>query len=242
MKLGWFLPAIAILGLLGGTSVSAAIVKLSYTGADENINDATGVFGAPGRISGVAFVETFVIDTSKGVFSDSSTPGDISQFLHGGPDQFFPSTSPISASLTINGHTLSVIGRSGSISLANASAFNYFDDNALVQDQFTAGGDSIDNIISADLYIRNPALVVGLPTSLSSPFALAIDGSNVVAYASYSNVVIDATGNVVVNSLGSLDATRVTLTAVPEPAVWTMMIAGFGGVGGGLRRRRVATA
>jgi PEP-CTERM motif len=29
-------------------------------------------------------------------------------------------------------------------------------------------------------------------------------------------------------------------TAVPEPATWAMMLAGFGGLGAAMRRRRVA--
>ena len=36
----------------------------------------------------------------------------------------------------------------------------------------------------------------------------------------------------------TLDVTSGAGTAVPEPATWTMMIAGFGLVGGALRRRR----
>lgn len=32
-----------------------------------------------------------------------------------------------------------------------------------------------------------------------------------------------------------------TLAAVPEPATWAMMIAGFGAVGGSMRRKRIAT-
>ena len=43
------------------------------------------------------------------------------------------------------------------------------------------------------------------------------------------------------NSLGGY-VDNITLNAVPEPATWAMMIAGFGLVGGAMRRRTVRTA
>lgn len=54
---------------------------------------------------------------------------------------------------------------------------------------------------------------------------------------------IDVTGADDGLGVDNFRAEAVTLAAVPEPATWTMMIAGFGFVGGALRRRkRIAPA
>lgn len=49
-----------------------------------------------------------------------------------------------------------------------------------------------------------------------------------------------AAGNPFANILaaGDFDAASATITPVPEPAAWALMLAGFGGVGAALRRRR----
>ncbi len=39
-------------------------------------------------------------------------------------------------------------------------------------------------------------------------------------------------------AVGDYDAAAATFTAVPEPAAWLLMLAGFGGLGGALRRTR----
>lgn len=45
-----------------------------------------------------------------------------------------------------------------------------------------------------------------------------------------------------VNLLGNLVVTKATVSAVPEPATWAMLIAGFGATGAALRRRRIHPA
>jgi len=63
---------------------------------------------------------------------------------------------------------------------------------------------------------------------------------NFTAAASTANLTFSATLN---DAYGpALDNVSISGGAVPEPASWAMMIAGFGGVGAMMRRRRAITA
>jgi hypothetical protein len=90
----------------------------------------------------------------------------------------------------------------------------------------------------------NPSTPAGglhsLTFTISGPPTLALGSSQVGDNALF--FVVDVAG---FNSAGNLVNTgRVgaTLSAVPEPATWGLMILGFGGVGAMMRRRRMAIA
>jgi hypothetical protein len=82
------------------------------------------------------------------------------------------------------------------------------------------------------------------PTSLNS---LTVYGrADGFQNRDFFNFTVFGANNAVLAS-GTLDAratgsATVNFAVVPEPAVWTMMIAGFGGVGAMLRRRRSPAA
>lgn len=66
-------------------------------------------------------------------------------------------------------------------------------------------------------------------------FSAAADGGSVI-----SKVVITTVANI--NDVRQVRLTPATLAAVPEPAVWAMLIGGFGMIGTASRRRRRTAA
>lgn len=84
-----------------------------------------------------------------------------------------------------------------------------------------AGGTVYDAVISfADAGKTEFASVNGVPISFGE--------ENIIEISGYSH------------GAGSYGGQATFLPAVPEPATWAMMIAGFGLVGAGMRRRRTA--
>jgi hypothetical protein len=110
---------------------------------------------------------------------------------------------------------------SGLVPNLNQPYFSYSDDGLYI----------FDNVVSA-----------GAPNL--SWYGLLFRGSTGVEYnlfsTSPSSFQLSAAqdGHYVANSYGTLAVTN----GVPEPAAWTMMIVGFGGIGAMMRRRRMALA
>lgn len=87
-------------------------------------------------------------------------------------------------------------------------------------------------------------LVASLPTRCYSSLAFANDENGISriyggVHWSYDNVYGKATGRAVGDYVA---ANYFGINAVPEPASWVMLIAGFGLTGAAMRRRRVAAA
>ncbi len=60
--------------LLGGSSASAAIVRVTYTGTVSFGYDQTGVFGAPDAyLTGESYTVSYVFDTTRGFVHASPT-------------------------------------------------------------------------------------------------------------------------------------------------------------------------
>jgi hypothetical protein len=80
-----------------------------------------------------------------------------------------------------------------------------------------------------DLVGGNPAQYVGIVSSkLAGGFTIGFDAGQFDPQTfGGSNVILQ---------------TKIGTSVIPEPATWAMLIAGFGLVGAGLRRRRLATA
>lgn len=69
------------------------------------------------------------------------------------------------------------------------------------------------------------------PGTISNPIIFTVDHSGIFAFNIY-----EADGTYA-NNLGGVSL-RITGANVPEPATWAMLIAGFGMIGFGMRRRR----
>ncbi len=128
-----------------------------------------------------------------------------------------------------------------------AGAFNYSNDywGVLV-------GDDGDLFTADDVFVKagaNTQLVDGLVGRGSgNSFAAYCAGCTTTAerqaaidlVANYPGYPTTFTGTYTLGNLGSGSGTFNISPAVPEPATWAMMIAGFGMVGASMRRRRPA--
>ena len=91
---------------------------------------------------------------------------------------------------------------------------------------------------SFDYSIGSLAGTIAAPTGYSSTFT-AFSG---LFTATAANSVLTFSQNAGGDQYRGSILDSITITAVPELSVWGMMIAGFGGVGVALRRRRAAKA
>lgn len=106
-----------------------------------------------------------------------------------------------------------------------------------LSDAAVLGGLSID-FFDVDRY-----LAPDIFTRPNVPFNLGAQSGNVwMIGANLHNDDTVTIGSITSDSFDAFNIQRLTVTAVPEPASWAMMIAGFALVGGGLRRRKAGTA
>ena len=237
--------AAALTVVLVASGASAEMVPVTLTGASENINDVTGVFGQSGaRITDRPFTETFMIDTSVGVFG-SPTPTSASY-----NSIFDPPNGPyaVSASLTIDGHTFSTQGDDYSSAFIVPGSSPSPTTYQLSSDDKVAGlpESSFNQEFSLELdganlptTLTQSAQLTGTGDTSTSPFVLQTAGGPVTVYDSFIDGLDDANGSVLIDAQGTLDPTSITIGAVsagPEPSTWALMLAGISGIGLTLRR------
>ena len=242
--------AAALAAVLIASGAWAAVVPVTLTGTSENINDVTGVFGRSGaRIIDRPFTETFMIDTSVGVFG-SPTPTSASY-----NSIFDPPSGPyaVSASLTIDGHSVSTQGDDYSSAFITPGSSLSSTTYQLSSDDKVAGlpESSFDQEFSLELdgtnlptTLTQSAQLTGTGDTSTSPFVLQTAGGPVTVYNSFIDDLDDANGNVLIDAQGTLDPTSITIGAVsaaPEPSTWALMLAGIVGIGLTLRRARRKT-
>ncbi len=98
--------------------------------------------------------------------------------------------------------------------------------------------DAVDGTVDGapdtlDLYFANE--LDGGGFSINSAFILTLGEQ---LYTGTENTPTFKTGTFALTELGGPGRYSLTITAVPEPATWAMMICGFGLVGGTIRQRR----
>jgi PEP-CTERM motif len=197
-------------------------VTVTYTGTVRG-TDTAGYFGTPGAyLPYIPYTATYVFNTNV-PGADNNNGYDFS-FTRGGTDLSAPTPS-ISASLSINGFTETVVGSyDGRLVISDRApaALGKFDAFAGAS---VAGGQYFYNDIST----QDPS--TPFPTSFNSPFsynynpvgqadnvgAFSIGGDNLTFFASTVTLVVDG---------------------VPEPSTWAMMILGFAGIGFMAYRRK----
>lgn len=208
-----------------------------YTGKLGSGVDGQGLFGvAGGSLGGVDFTATFVRQDAWALPEDIVFNGTDSGISGNGVH------SPVTATLTINGHTVAIGGGSGE------------------QLQFDNGvGESFS--IEATSQTSRIQLGAFLPEGVERPIDLGPDYHGLVSLT-YQGVpgfqwfgdflFFDPDPNGDVETRGLFDGSTLRLSVdgtgdlplagVPEPAGWALMIVGAGLAGATLRRRRAAVA
>ena len=239
--------------MLAASSAGAEIVPVTLTGMSENINDVSGVFGQPGgRITDKPFNETFMIDTSVGIFgSGTPTSASYNSIFNapGGP-------YAVSASITIDGHTFGTRGDDFSSAFITAGAGGSPTTYQLSSDDKVAGlpESRFNQEFSLELDGANlpstldqSARFTGAGDPSAQPFVLQTAGGPVAVFDSFIDGLDDANGDVVIDAQGTLDPTSITIGAVsaaPEPMTWLLLFTGMAMIGAMLRlgRARKITA
>jgi hypothetical protein len=200
--------------LLAGPSASAAKYLVSFSGTMTSGKDSTGVLGEPSDLTGKSVVATYAIDTLN-IYDNE--PGVVESVV------------PTWASIKIGDATY----------LIPQEHFNTLYSAAFVGKL---------EFVYYTLIDGNPFERKSIIVEAYSPwFQPRIDfGANAVISAAGTGefVIRRCCGPQFVefDASGIFDIDTVTVTAVPEPAAWALMITGFGLTGAALRRRRALAA
>jgi hypothetical protein len=226
MRIATWICSAAI--VLGTGQASATVFDITYTGEVAAFSDpehkiptvdVAGLFGqAGGVIGGDSFTATYIYDDTLGfpITDHPSTGGPIR-------GRFADGTTPVfdSVTLTINGHSVSV-------------------DRAFTAQEFGFNGGTsvLSNAESTSEGLVFAFVLNAPPPNPIIPFNGTAGGQ----FSSFFQVINSDFFFITPATISvDIDPTIVSAgPAVPEPASWTLMVAGIGVLGGALRRRRVA--
>ena len=236
------------LAIVVSSQAHAAHYIATMTGTLRSSFDATGVFGQAGTsYDGQAISLTFDLDTSApGAYHyDPGTDAGISEIV--GTTGL--ASLPAVVAITVNGRT-AYLGTVGSnsyvqvgkdVNVASDLAFGVSDDGAIKGHYYQS---SIWTEVSSSYnqWLLGPRL-----QELSVTPGPDDGGAGSFAYLTWNDTTSSyAYGSFDVHHLSIMSGTTgikdilASLSAVPEPASWAMMLGGFGLVGGAIRRRRVS--
>jgi len=200
---------------------SAAVVTYTYTGYVAEGFDQIGLFGG-GDLTGADFTAVFSRDDA--LADDIGGDGGVNSYVRGG--------QAVTGKLSIGGVTIDVGGANGEQSQFDNGAFEGFFHHAagaLGGMSFTASSmaDPTDYLAGPDYHTLGSLTADDTPGFFwRGRFDFGAADPN------------DENQGLFTNGRFTPYAVTVSAAAAPEPATWAMMIAGFGGVGWTLRRRR----
>ena len=226
MRMYWLGAALLIAAVTQAPSAIAGSATVSYFGVVNNTQSVLGqmesapdtdlanLFGG-GNLEGDFLTATFVYSTSLG---SQTTDGQTYDERDGGLG--YPAASPLlSATLSID-------------NALTGGVYSYTFSPNYYADIYTSAGflDEIGYSTAGDQTYTYIQPTAAAPTTLTSSFSGLGYGP-----ASYFNPGATNTG-----SLDTIvfDTLEVTVSAVPEPSTWALMIAGLGGLGLVLRRQK----
>jgi hypothetical protein len=219
---------VKLAALAAGLSLAAgaaqASVTLTFTGVVNAGSDGAGLFGTAGAsLVGQAYTTVYVIDDSNlGSYPNAYYAAE------GGVGRALPSPI-ISAAMTINGTTVDVGGDFYGYYSASNAIGHYNGLYYQTLSSYAIGVPNTQYVYNRCEDSRTTTIVARTCTTYSDGFFKLGDGG-----ATFGNLT--ATGAT------TSDPVAFGVTYVPEPATWAMMIAGFGMIGGALRRRREVAA
>lgn len=179
----------------------------------------------------MASVSKFVLATAAAL-ALGSTPASAAVVIVGGSvvNLAVPTPTVSSTGLTIN------FGQEP-IGAAQNGAFSFNTDGSAYLANILVGTSTTgETITSASLTGPGLGLVTFTPFTVGNNTGLAASNISLLASSTY-NFAFTGSGNITAAVTGS-----VSLTPVPEPATWGMMVLGFGGIGMTIRRNRKVSA
>ena len=230
MKLKLGTIALGVAGAILATSPAAAVVKYAaYSGFIASGLDTTGVFGRANRdLAGLHYAVFFSYDRARAttIATDGLTYDSASGSGAGSPI--------IDVSVVVWGTTRSF----SALTYGEAiTSINALPEMGHVASDYVSVTNGLQKFDSVSFY---PVRAFGAPASLNTnTFAIPFTGDGFVSLETY-----DAANNVYTDrAIFTVERTGFYEVyggngAVPEPASWALMIAGFGLVGGALRQRR----
>ena len=222
------LAAMAVVAVVATASTaSATIFDITFTGtvAADGQDPLSGLdvgnFFGGGNLAGDAFAATFLLDTTKGIpVTGDIPPFGIESGWVGGAEFGTISMFDIVA-LSINNHTVSFATNIRDVQYYGEGGSTFFDSDSMGQ-----VAQLYNSYISVEAFVNSP---YPLRTFRSS--ATNIEG----IYDIYNYIDNDASYD-----YGDLVTTSISMTSLPEPTSWALMILGFGGIGAAMRRHKFA--
>jgi hypothetical protein len=247
MKFQKTLGALAALATIALASAADAAIVYTYKGAISGGTDYAGLLGGPlnQALDGKAFTLTFTLDPTS--------PDFLQSFFPGGESAGVPSGSTgMTGVISIDGVSLDLLLTDDAVVIESQMvdppyASSIFHEYFGVEPVSDGSGDIYMEWAWVQVYSENGNQIVPTPVSYASPFTYTVQPGDVVwgqfmrsrhdDEFSLGDMLISAT--LATTSISVVDTSA---GAVPEPATWALMIAGFGAAGSALRRRRPVAA
>lgn len=231
--------------LMAAGNVGAAVTVFSWSGYVLGGSD-TGVYlPGGGDLAGLAFTYTAVVDDAVPTPLNYPIPGVVSD-IYGGSVYGPGYPSPVSGVMTINGVSSPVTGsffgqQTNQINYSNAWNNGKY---KLIESRTESADAVTGNVSYTDLYLIDTLGLLPISWDYHSPAAYALNAAAPVLSAN-GGASGGLTETYVTNPDGStahaqaeVIATSLSIaSAVPEPATWTMLLLGLGGVGAISRAR-----
>jgi opacity protein-like surface antigen len=223
MKLTSFAAAAVLAALLASPAAAAVVVNPSFETGDT----AGWTSAGAGAIDVLAATDDAIGPAFGGRRYDPTDGGFFAQLTAGPDDQY----TTLSQSFTLAG--ASVVGLD--------AAFLAFDDPAFDDDAYVRIFDASHNFV---LFQFDIVAAGGNQASTGwTHVSQLLAGGTYTIEAGVRNVGDDLTAfEPGFDSKLLVDNVSISAAPVPEPASWALLIAGFAGVGGLLRRRRASVA
>jgi len=227
----------------GAAPAFASVHIITFEGTIESGYDSGNLFGfAGGSLAGQTYVQKFTYDTSIGA-----------RFTTPEYDNLFGGTAYKGSPVTGGFITINSITRD--ITTADNSLL-YLGITTSGQTGLMVNGQQSQILSDVDLFsssLGNLFFPIAGPYSLDDDLSL-VSGTPNLGNGNFFNIKISPHQGTPTETFGYLHPSSVAISslgtsgnpglggsapgAVPEPASWTMMIAGFGLVGGAMRRRK----